>query len=169
MSYWQNKRLADLALLLKWLLGQGASKGVSVTREDMANGTGFPVSRVDALVRWLREHPELGWTISMQHGTPWVVVSTPKQVISGQAIFSERVIQENNRMDLYWMLTRQMCIEFVHFNNISVNAKGSPEAKVATTAKRKHMKELVLIQGAMDRKIQTEDALWLYIDDVLNV
>lgn len=165
---WEQRRIADAARLLKWLLIQGASQGAEITRKEMATAMGWPVVRVDTIVRWLREHPEMGFAISMQHGVPWVVVSTPKDQIAGQAVSDEHGIATKNRLDLYWMLTRQLAVEFVHYSNIAAHARGSNEAKQATRRKNEHMKELVLIQGALKPQVAAEAELWVYIDEVIN-
>jgi hypothetical protein len=169
VNAWERRRLAEVTALLKWLIAQGATSGVALTREDMANAMGCGVPRIDKLVRYLRENPQFGFAITMRQGSQnLVTVSTPRDAIQGQSILEERQAAYDAVLMHYWQIARAIASEYVHWNNIAAAARGTNEASQAKKTRKEHRKQLVLIQSALQPGKRPEEAeLDLFIDEVL--
>jgi len=168
---WGQRRIADAAALLTWLLAKGGQRGFYCTRSDMAFAMGWDIGRVDTIIRFLREHPELGYAISIRRGPdPWVVVSTPKDTIQGSAITDMSRIAYDSMLIYLWQIGRAVATEFVHAGNMALNSKGTKERKAALKIRNEHRKALVAIQLLLQpHKRPHEAELDTFINEVLSV
>lgn len=167
MSKWDRNREDDILALMEWLIAQGATTGVALSRQDIATGLDWPLSKLDRIVRYIKEHPEYGFAISLRLGDPWVVVSTGDNKIAGTAVNAERKTAYDNVLASMWTIVRNSASEYVHYSNIAM--KNTPEAARARQTKKDHRNLLVSIQQTLNpAKRPAEAELDKYIDMVLD-
>lgn len=165
-SSWDRSRDNDILTLMVHLIDRGAEKGVAITRDDIALALDWPVTKVDRIVRYLKQHPEYGFGVSFKRGrSPWCVASTEDAQIQDPAVRYEVDIARSGVLEGIYRIGRYVGAEAAHYTNIA--AKTTIEGRFAARTKRAHRNMLVGLQNVLDPRKPDESAAIEFLERIL--
>jgi len=164
---WRARHEAEVDELVTYLYQHGATNGTGLyrTRWQIANDLYWSVSKVDRVIRYVRDHAEFGVGITLRWGGG-VLMSSPTAPMIGATI-----IDANSVTYAWWIsdllrMLRKIGALFHHYHNHP--NKQSPEGRMVRKRVKQYKALLTVIQSGLDGTKRPAEA-WVdeYIDELL--
>ena len=122
------------------------SYGAPYTREEVALILEWPISKLDRVIRWLREHPEYGVAVTWRPGPQsGVIVSSTDDPIFGDTLKTAQNFGDIWKLSNLKRLVRSIVTDLMHIKNADRSMLTSTEKRQITMRRRSDRGMLDLI------------------------
>lgn len=166
---WERKREDDILHLMLWVenMGQAGKNITSLTREEVADEVGWPISKLDRIIRFIKEHPDysfgvtFGW-FDTEHG---LIGSTANSKIQGTEVVEEYRSNRNQVLSGILRIARAVGAQAAHYQNIK--NKTTSEARTAAKYKREARNLLVGQQNVLNSNRPDEARVITKLEEII--